>query len=525
MPGPGGLGPFFPAPRACGPLLERAAALAAEGHRLEAMSGQLATALRPLVRTMNACHSSELDGRPLRPAELEVGSTDDTSDARRSARAHVSAETGLLAALPTKSVGLYAPEFVQCIHAELHRARARSEDLAADEASNPGDVPGAWRVDPAPGRAAAPAADIPDLLDTWQGIYSKPYNLEQAVLAASCAQHRLLWVRPFTHGNGRSARLHTLLVLTALGLTQGVWSPLRGMARKRDDYYGLLRREPTGPDDPIARDGATQSTLEGFATWLLDVCLDEARTARELLDGERLKSRLADLLAWLGARPWVMGSEKSVIKPDALEALHYVAITGPVERARFIAMLGLQHRTGRRVLSSLLDFGLLVSESSRAPVRFNLPLASLRFLFPGVWPEAAGTDEPRSAAAVPSERAPALPASGQSHPVQNDPTAARDSTALPDSTAARADSDAARADSDAARADSDAARADSDAAPAEPRPDTGDSSTTGGPANEPGESEPPARYSYPAAGDSEPAPSEPYPAANLPPSTEDGLRY
>jgi len=107
---------------------------------------------------------------------------------------------------------------------------------------------------------------------------------------------------------------------------------------------------------------------------------------------------MSDLLAWLAAHPWVMGSERSVIKPDALEALHYTAITGPVERARFIAMLGLQHRTGRRVLSSLIDCGLLVSDSSRAPVRFNLPLASLRFLFPGFWPEAAPSEEPGSAA-------------------------------------------------------------------------------------------------------------------------------
>ena len=83
-----------------------------------------------------------------------------------------------------------------------------------------------------------------------------------------------------------------------------------------------------------------------------------------------------------------------MIKPDALEALHYTAITGPVERARFIAMLGLQHRTGRRVLSSLIDFGLLVSDSSRAPVRFNLPLASLRFLFPGFWPDSEAPAEP-----------------------------------------------------------------------------------------------------------------------------------
>jgi Fic family protein len=404
LPGTVELGPFFPEARACGPLLERAAALVAEGHRLEASCGPLAIALRPLVRIMNACHASELEGRPLRPADLEsaIPMADDDDPAARAhhlARTHVAAEAALVAALPTKSVGLYAPEFVQCIHAELHRTRvgSRSSDPSALHGPASQPAPGAWRLAPTLGSEAPPPEDIPELLDTWQGVYSKPFGLEQAVVAAVCAQQRLLWVRPFAHGNGRTARLHTLLVLGAFGLTRELWSPLRGMARDPGGYHARSRRRLAGEATRGERAAALRESLAEFTAWTLDVCIDEARDARELLDAERLKLRLNDLLAWLGARPWVMGSEKSVIKPDALEALHYAAITGPVERARFIAMLGLQHRTGRRVLSSLIDFGLLVSESSRAPVRFNLPLSSLRFLFPGVWPEAGTADDPTSA--------------------------------------------------------------------------------------------------------------------------------
>ncbi len=77
-----------------------------------------------------------------------------------------------------------------------------------------------------------------------------------------------------------------------------------------------------------------------------------------------------------------------MVKLDALEAVHYAAIAGPIERARFMAMTGLPERTARRVLASLLDFGLLTSASPRAPVGFAVPLASLRFLFPRLWPEA-----------------------------------------------------------------------------------------------------------------------------------------
>lgn len=52
-----------------------------------------------------------------------------------------------------------------------------------------------------------------------------------------------------------------------------------------------------------------------------------------------------------------------------------------------MAMTRLPERTAGRLLASLLDWGLLTSTSPRAPVRFAVPLASLRFLFPRLWPE------------------------------------------------------------------------------------------------------------------------------------------
>mgnify|MGYP001296597721 FL=1 len=88
------------------------------------------------------------------------------------------------------------------------------------------------------------------------------------------------------------------------------------------------------------------------------------------------------------ANPWKLGSEMSVVKIEALEALHYVSLVGRLERAKFLSMTGLSERTARRVLSSLIDFGLLRSESSRAPVEFRVPMGALRFLFPRLWPEA-----------------------------------------------------------------------------------------------------------------------------------------
>lgn len=128
-----------------------------------------------------------------------------------------------------------------------------------------------------------------------------------------------------------------------------------------------------------------ESLLIGIAA-----CHHRMAYIHPFLDGNGRVARLHShlLLHWMEANPWKLGSEMSVIKIEALEALHYVSLVGRLERAKFLSMTGLSERTARRVLSSLIDFGLLRSESSRAPVEFRVPMGALRFLFPRLWPEA-----------------------------------------------------------------------------------------------------------------------------------------
>lgn len=65
----------------------------------------------------------------------------------------------------------------------------------------------------------------------WAQRYGCARRGEAALVAMACAHHRLGWVLPFPDGKGRVMRLHTYWVLHALGLTNGLWSPLRGFAR------------------------------------------------------------------------------------------------------------------------------------------------------------------------------------------------------------------------------------------------------------------------------------------------------
>ena len=386
--------PLVPEQRAIGPLLSRAAELIAEGHRLEAAAGQLSPTLAPLLRAMNSYYTNKIEGQHTRPADIERALHQhfdaDKKQARRQrlALAHIQVEAALEAAPPASRAELYAPEFVADIHARLYRALP-ADERATDDGSK--IIPGSWRHGlVTAGQHLAPAAsELPALLAAWQAAYASLPGVELAVVGAMCSHHRLLWVHPFPDGNGRTARLHTHLVLTALGLTQGLWSPLRGMARNQETYYARLNNaDLPRRNDLDGRGSLSQEELVAFAAWLLEVCVDQARFMRELLALGALKERLLELLLSLSARPWSIGGKNSVVKVEALEALHYTAVFGAVERGRFMAMTGLSPRTARRVLTSLLDYGVLEAETSRAKVRFAVPYKSLRFVFPRLWPEA-----------------------------------------------------------------------------------------------------------------------------------------
>jgi len=77
------------------------------------------------------------------------------------------------------------------------------------------------------------------------------------------------------------------------------------------------------------------------------------------------------------------------VRPEAILPLYHLFAAGPLTRREFTQMTGLGERTARSLISRLLQDGLLESDSASGPVRWGLPLDSLQFLFPGLYPEAA----------------------------------------------------------------------------------------------------------------------------------------
>jgi Fic family protein len=391
--------PLVPEERVLGDLLDRASALIGDAHRLV---GQASPAVRASLaaplRAMNSYYTNKIEGQHTLPADIERAMRQDFDANRelqrkqRLALAHMNAEQALEQATSDAEVRtLFDPDRVRAIHEALYSCLPQ-DDRVTDEREL--IVPGAWRTKlvSAGRHIAPPAEDVPGLMEAWASRYRALRGNELLAVGVACAHHRLTWVHPFIDGNGRTARLHSHLIFFRMGLTAGLWSPMRGLARTHETYYARLNNaDLPRRNDVDGRGPLSQEELVAFARYFLDICLDQVAFMSDMLSLDRFRERLADMLRHLETRPWQLGAEKSVIKPDVLPVLHYVAITGPMDRTRFLATMGLPRRTARRVLASLLDYGLLRSDTRLGPVSFNVPLKSLRWLFPKLWPESDET--------------------------------------------------------------------------------------------------------------------------------------
>lgn len=179
-------------------------------------------------------------------------------------------------------------------------------------------------------------------------------------------------------------RLHTHTLLSALGYTGGLWSPLRGFARSTERYYALLAdADSARRGDLDGRGNLSEQALVAWSDYVLDVCQDQVGFMADMLDFETLKARIAACLVFEAT------VEKSGVRQESLRGLHYLFLSGEeMARGDFKSMLGMSDRGATDALGALVRRGLLKSDSPQGKVRFGLPQHALRFLFPKLWPEA-----------------------------------------------------------------------------------------------------------------------------------------
>ncbi len=344
-------------------------------------------ALADLVRAMNCYYSNLIEGHDTHPVDIERALRNDYSaDPRKrnlqlEAKAHVTVQGWIdQGALAGKAVTAEA----LC---EIHRRFGELLPSELLKVVNPdtGEV-----LDVVPGELrhrdvrvgvhvpVSPGA-VPRFLARFAEVYGR-LGRSETILAAATAHHRLLWIHPFLDGNGRVARLMSHAVLLDVLDTGGVWSIARGLARALAAYKGHLT-SCDGPrrNDLDGRGNLSEEALAEFTRFFLESCLDQVRFMESLVQPNRLRDRL---LIW--AEEEVRAETLPHKAGQVLEAALY---RGELPRADIPALLDTGERNARRVVSALLDRGVLVSESTRAPLLLAFPAALASRWMPGLFPE------------------------------------------------------------------------------------------------------------------------------------------
>lgn len=373
-----------------GKLTDLAVELAqkAAGFR-RSLPDSLLSSLASLVRGMNCYYSNLIEGHYTHPVDIERALKNDYSkesrkrDLQLEAKAHIAVQEWIDAG------GLHRRSTTEEGIRETHRrfSELLPEDLLWVEDPKTKErvrvVPGELRArDVVVGtRLAVSAGAVPRFLTRFAEVYGG-LNKTDSILAAATAHHRLLWIHPFLDGNGRVARLLSHSMLLESLRTGAAWSVARGLARNVEAY----KRNLTACDQPRRNDldgrgQLSEEALAAFAEFFLGICIDQVDFMESLVEPNRLRTRIrlwAEEEAALGHLP----AKSSSI----LEAVLY---RGELPRGDAAGVVNTGDRQARRIVSALLDAGVLVSESPRAPLRLAFPAALASRWMPGLFPEKA----------------------------------------------------------------------------------------------------------------------------------------
>ena len=358
------------------------------------LSAQLHSVVRlgvaELVRSMNCYYSNLIEGHHTHPRDIDRAlAADYYSDAHRrdlqlEARAHVEVQQMIDERLDKLPRPAATRAFSEWTHREFCQRLPASLLLA--ENPETGEripvVPGQLRSrSVAVGRHVAPAPEHlePFMLRFEQAYASSRLTKTRQVIAVAAAHHRFLWIHPFLDGNGRVARLMSHAMLLELGIGSALWSVSRGLARHSVDYKRLLMAadEPRR-NDLDGRGALSESALTEFCQFFLEICLDQVRFMRELLDPTELQRRM-ELYVRDEESAGRLPARSFVILREAL-------LVGEVERGRVPTLIDASERTARRVVAELVDKRLLVSRSHKAPLRLGFPIDVVERWFPRLYP-------------------------------------------------------------------------------------------------------------------------------------------
>lgn len=360
--------------------------------------------LADLVRLMNTYYSNLIEGHNTRPRDIEralAGARDDDQrDLQQEAVAHYRLQERIDRQAATGALPDPAdPDFLRELHRDFYIGASTETLTLRNGARTTVMVPGEWRSTPNQdveiGRHLPPAS-------TQVAAFMEYFHLRFAfeptpgralqgvgpgkakrILAMATAHHRFNWIHPFPDGNGRVSRLMSHAMAHEAGIgAHGLWSISRGLARGlepgldgREEYKKHMAwADAPRQGDRDGRGHLSQKGLEVFATWFLQVCLDQLGYMSDLFELGTLSKRLDRYVAL-----------HDMLAPESARLLQETLVRGEIERGEASRITQLPERTARRVLKQVTDAGLLASDTPKGPVSLRFPSDTLEILFPRLY--------------------------------------------------------------------------------------------------------------------------------------------
>jgi Fic family protein len=388
------LTPLLPGNGNIGPLKDMAQEIIAASAGLESkVALETAIVLGDQLRLINSYYSNLIEGHKTTIPDINMALQKKFSQdpekkyAQELCAAHVKTEKRFMELVNTpQELNICSQQFLSGIHAAFY-ANLPEEHLYTHTPKGFSEAP----VNPGQIRDVNVSVDgrslhgpdyqnLPALLKTFTQSYSPDqFHGDERLIAMAASHHRLTWLHPFRDGNGRVARLFSGLYLARAGVNKSnLWSLSRGLSRNKKQYMFEL----WATDSPDEQNGAhhfDDDLLADFCRFFFEICLDQIRFMEGLLRLDQIETRI-DWYVETRAK-----HDKKPLRIEAAKLLRAVFMRGAMPRGMAVEILNMSERNARRIVSALIEDGLLQSQSHRAPLTIGLPIGVLPYYFPDLY--------------------------------------------------------------------------------------------------------------------------------------------
>jgi Fic family protein len=348
-----------------------------------------------LLRKTNSYYSNRIESEGTHPIDIDKAMKKEFSDneKKRSLQklslAHIEVQKFIEGEVG-KNLTIYSKEFILEIHNQFYSQGSMEAFLHIQYKDlETTMVPGELRErEVYVGEHIAPSNDT---LNSLLGHFENMYNISQykskaeQLIYALCSHHRLVWIHPFSDGNGRVSRLFLDYLLFKINIKgYGLWNIARGLARNVDEYKSSLKYADMiqqGSQDgrgPLSKRG-----LDSFLTFMLQTALDQVDYMTKYLKIQSMGKNIENYvklsqLGFLDIEP--------LPKYTAL-LFKELLMKGSVPRGEVAEIIDKSSKTASNLMKILLDKDYLSSKHHKAPIslQFNSHFAS--YIIPELIPQ------------------------------------------------------------------------------------------------------------------------------------------